>query len=195
MLPTTVVQRPIEDSKILLEYGDATKPRGEGRKIIAQVVNTSGGLGIGFGKALAKNFPFIKNELEKWASDKSKFQLGNSNLIKANDNLFIFQMLAQKGMYQKGDGIPLKYNELRKCLIELGDTAKELNASVHMPLIGSGQAKGDWNIILGMIHDELTNNNINVNIYILPGKPYNPKMRSNLTLFKETSTWETGKLF
>jgi len=195
ILPSKAEEQSLNDDKIILEYGDATKPRGTGKKIIAQIVNTSGGLGIGFGKALAKNYPIVKTELEKWSKKKSEYQLGNSNLIKVDASLFVFQMLAQKGLYPKENEIPLKYNELRSCLMELASTAKELNASVHMPQIGAGQARGDWNIILGMIHDELINNGIKVSIYILPGKAYNPKIRSNLTIFKEDSTWETGKLF
>lgn len=195
IIPKREQQKSILDDRIVLEYGDATKPRGNGIKIIAQVVNTSGGLGIGFGKALSKNYPSIKKETEKWASDKSQFTLGSTNLIKINETTYVFQMLAQKGLYPKGNEIPLKYNELRNCLIQLAEAANELKASIHMPQIGAGQAKGDWNIILGMIHDELISKDVKVNIYLLPGKAYNPKIRSNLTIFKEDSTWETGKLF
>lgn len=121
--------------------------------------------------------------------------MGSTNLIKVNDTTYVFQMLAQKGLFPKGNEIPLKYNELRKCLLQLAEAAYKLNATIHMPQIGAGQAKGDWNIILGMIHEELISKNIKVNIYLLPGKVYNPKIRSNLTIFKEDSTWETGKLF
>lgn len=195
VLPKFEQEKSILEDKIVLEYGDATKPRGKGIRIIAQVVNTSGGLGIGFGKALSKNYPIVKTEMEKWARNKLEYILGNTNLIKVNENTFVFQMLAQKGLYPKGNEIPLKYNELRNCLIKLSETAKELKASIHMPQIGAGQAKGDWNIILGMIHDELISRDIKVNIYLLPSKAYNPKLRSNLTIFKEDSTWETGKLF
>jgi len=195
ILPKHQQQKSISDNKIVLEYGDATKPRGDGIKIIAQVVNTSGGLGIGFGKSLSKNYPIVKKEMEKWHSDKSEYVLGSTNLIKVNDTTYIFQMLAQKGLFPKGNEIPLKYNELRKCLLQLADAAFKLKATIHMPQIGAGQAKGDWNIILGMIHDELISKDIKVNIYLLPGKVYNPKIRSNLTIFKEDSTWETGKLF
>jgi hypothetical protein len=104
-------------------------------------------------------------------------------------------MLAQKGLFPKGTEIPLRYTSLKKCLVELAETAQELRASIHMPQIGSGQAKGDWNIILEMIHDELVNSGISVSIYVFPGTSYNSKAKSNLTIFKEDSTWQTGKLF
>ena len=183
----------LQDKKIKIEFGDATKPRGNGIKVIAQVVNTSGGLGLGFGKSLAKNFPVVKSLLQQWHDDKSRFQLGSSQLVKVSEDLYIFQMLAQKGLFEKNGEIPLKYSHLRACLISLHDACLKLNASVHMPMIGAGQAKGDWNVIQGIIFDELVNKDIDVNIYVFPGKVPVIKNKSSLTLFDEQSTWRKEK--
>jgi hypothetical protein len=182
-------------NRIALEYGDATKPRGKGRKIIAHIVNTSGGMGIGFGKSLSKNFPCVKTGLESWALNKPAFHLGATNTIQASDEIYIFQMLAQKGLFPKYNEIPLKYDSLRQCLQQLAEKAIELKASVHMPQIGAGQAKGDWEIIQGMIYEELVCKGIEVNVYLLPGKISNIKRKSTLTLFNEVSTWQTEKLY
>lgn len=195
ILPVTEEKREAEFGKVVIEYGDATKPRGKGSKMIAQLVNTSAGLGQGFGKSLAKNYPIVKTELDKWKADKSRFKLGQSNLIKITSDLYVFQMLAQKGFYPTATEIPLRYNELRKCLVELRQTALELGCSVHMPAIGAGQAKGNWDIIIGMIHDELVNHDLKVNIYFFPDRPLNQKSPSNLTFFNLDSTWQSGKLF
>ncbi len=195
ILPTTEVKNSEQAGKVVLEYGDATKPRGKGKKIIAQLVNTSAGLGQGFGRSLVKNYPVVKVELDKWKSERTRFKLGQSNLVKVNSELYVFQMLAQKGLYATSTEIPLRYNELRKCLIELRETALELNCSVHMPAIGAGQAKGNWEIIIGMIHDELVNFNVKVNIYFFPDRPITQKSPSNLTFFNLDSTWENEKLF
>jgi Zn-dependent peptidase ImmA (M78 family) len=181
------------ENKIALEYGDATKPRGEGVKIIAQVVNSYGALGMGFGKSLSKNYPIIKKKLDEWKSKKELFRMGNSQLIKIEDDLYVFQMLAQKGIFAKEGEIPLKYSSLRKCLIDLSVKSLELNASIHMPQIGAGQAKGDWNIIQEMLHDELVAKGLKIYIYLLPGTVYTHKLKSNLTLFKEDSTWQAEK--
>jgi len=195
ILPVTETKSTADNGKVVIEYGDATKPRGKGRKIIAQLVNTSAGLGQGFGRSLAKNYPVVKAELDKWKSEKSRFKLGQSNLVPINNEIYVFQMLAQKGLFATGSEIPLRYNELRKCLIDLRETALELNCSIHMPAIGAGQAKGNWEIIIGMIHDELVNFNLKVNIYFFPDRPLNQKSPSNLTFFNLDSTWENGKLF
>jgi hypothetical protein len=193
LLPNEYAHERPDTRKIVLEYGDATKPRGKGKMIIAQVVNSYGALGFGFGLSLAKNYPAIKDRLAKWKADKASFVLGNSQLVEVNSNLYVFQMLAQKGVRPKDGEVLLKYPELRRCLISLREIALDLKASVHMPAIGAGQAGGDWHIIIGMIHDELVNYDIKVNIYLLPGKSFNPKQRSHLTIFKEDSTWQTGK--
>ncbi len=183
----------LSTQKIRMEFGDATKPRGVGTKIIAQVVNSSGALGLGFGKSLSKNFPIVKEELQKWHKEKSEFILGNSRLIKVSEEMYIFQMLAQKGLFAKAGEIPLKYSSLKKCLSELATQAQDLDASIHMPMIGAGQAQGDWNVIQGMIHDEIVAKGIGVFIYMLPGKIPNIKVKSSLTLFNEESTWRKEK--
>lgn len=183
----------LQDKKIKIEFGDATKPRGDGVKVIAQVVNTSGGLGLGFGKSLSKNFPIVKSSLQEWHGDKNRFQLGSSQVVKISEDLYVFQMLAQKGLFEKNGEIPLRYSHLRTCLISLYDTCLTLKASVHMPMIGAGQAKGDWDVIQGIIFDELVNKNINVNIYVFPGKVPVIKSKSSLTLFDEKSTWRKEK--
>jgi len=176
----------VSDEHIYVVNGDATKPRGDGNKIIVQLVNTSGGLGFGFGRAMSKSWPESKNIIKRWIKSKEDFILGNSKLNQLNDNTYVFQMIAQKGLFPKAGEIPLKYDSLNKCLIELSKNARFLNASVHMPKIGVGQAKGDWNIIKGMIQDELISKGVSVTVYILPGSEVaKPSKLKTLTLFNE----------
>lgn len=180
----------LQDRRINIEFGDATKPRGKGIKIIAQVVNTSGGLGFGFGKSLSKNYPVVKDALKKWKDDRSNFKLGQSQLIQVSRDTFVYQMLAQKGLFTKNDQIPLDYESLQICLASLREESQRLNADVFMPLIGSGQAKGKWEVIEGMIYTELVNQGIKVNIYLLnaqKAKDFNPS--PSLSIFNEKSTW------
>lgn len=183
----------LNENRINIEFGDATKPRGKGIKIIAQIVNTTGGLGLGFGKSLSKNYPIIKTELQRWQENKQDFKLGKNKLFSVHEDIFVCQMLAQKGLFEKNGEIPLKYSSLRECLIDLQIQAENIGASIHMPMIGAGQAKGDWKIIKGIIHDELVSKGIPVFIYMLPGKVPNIKSKLSLTLFNEESTWVKEK--
>lgn len=156
---------------IYLVSGDATEPRGNNKNIIVQIVNTSAGVGFGFGRALAKKYPATRDSLKNWKKDKSLFSLGNTNLIRINFETSVFQILAQDGLYPKKGSIPLKYSSLRKGLIKLREFALQNSEySIHMPAIGSGQAGGDWNIIKGMIYDEIASFGIEVTIYFLPSK-------------------------
>lgn len=164
--------------------GDATHPQGSGVKIIAQVVNTMGGLGAGFGKSLASSYPSTKRAILDWKKDKSRFKLGKTNLLKINDDLYVFQMIAQKGFQSSGNSIPLKYEVLSLSLKELSATASYLSASVHMPYIGSGQAGGDWSIIKEIIDQELVKADVKVTVYSLPGSRKSmKKQEQTLTLF------------
>lgn len=168
-------------AKIIKVYGDATEPRGNGVKVIGQIVNTSAATGAGFGKSLVKKFPVVKKALNNWKSTKD-FGLGSSNIIDVGNDTFVFQMVAQKGIHRRYGEIPLKYKSLQKCLHELRNAAKDLEASVHIPLIGAGNARGDWSIIEQMIEMELSKNGIPVIVYVLPGTTI-PEKKNSLTLF------------
>jgi len=185
LFPEKDHQKHAVDNRVIIEFGDATKPRGKGLKIIAQVVNDRGALGSGFGKSLSNAYPEVKTAVQKWKSDRSNFVLGNTNLVQVDKDIYVFQILAQKGLFATGTEVPLKYNSLRIGLIELRKVALDLGASVHMPAIGSGHAGGDWNLIIGMIHDELASYDIRVCIYLLPTKHISKNQNSPLTLFNE----------
>jgi Zn-dependent peptidase ImmA (M78 family) len=161
--------------------GNATKPRGGGKKIIAQVINTSGGLGLGFGKAMAVAYPKSKKAVEAWKEDKHRFILGQYQLVELEPDIYAFQMLVQQGIRpKKGENI-LKYIDLRECLKQLSRIAKDMEATVHMPKIGAGQARGDWNIVESMIYEELVMNDVQVTVYVLPGSK--PVEQSSLSIF------------
>lgn len=174
------------DKGIYLVSGDATEPRGDKKKIIVQVVNTNAGVGFGFGRALAKKHKETRVSLQNWKKDKTNFKLGETNLVRIDFETFVFQILAQEGLYSKHGSIPLKYSSLRNGLIELRDyLIQNPEYTIHMPAIGSGQAGGNWNIIKGMIYDELVSYNIEVNIYFLPSKK--PLNKNQSLILKEVN--------
>jgi hypothetical protein len=78
-------------------------------------------------------------------------------------------MVAQHRYGTRAAAIPLSYGALETCLMDLANQAMELNASVHMPMIGAGQAKGDWAVIEEMIERQLLGRPVSVTIYLLPG--------------------------
>lgn len=148
-------------NKINYIQGDATAPIGEDNKIIAHICNDKGGWGAGFVMALSKKW----KEPETKYRNKKSYVLGTVDYVKVEDGLWVANMIAQHntGRDENGD-IPLRYTALVHCLINLNVMAEHLNASIHLPKIGSGLAGGDWKIIEQIIRECTT---VSVNIYYL----------------------------
>jgi Zn-dependent peptidase ImmA (M78 family)/O-acetyl-ADP-ribose deacetylase (regulator of RNase III) len=163
--------------------GDATNPRGDGHKIIAQIANDeSYRWGRGFGSVLSKKWPEIRHGFRDWINDnEDNLELGNSYLHHVSEDLSIFSMIAQRG-FGSSRTPRIRYQALKQCLKTLLDTARELSATVHMPRIGTGYAGGNWNVISELIEEVLTNQGIEVSVYDLPDRD-KPKIKQNLLDF------------
>lgn len=61
--------------------GDATKPIGEGNKVIVHVCNDVGGWGRGFVLALSKRWAEPERKYREWAKSGDKFELGEVQFV------------------------------------------------------------------------------------------------------------------
>ena len=59
----------------------------------------------------------------------------------------------------------VRYTVLRECLLDVGRFAKELQASVHMPRIGSGGGGGDWYVVRELARETLADQGVVVTVY------------------------------
>jgi O-acetyl-ADP-ribose deacetylase (regulator of RNase III) len=91
--------------------------------------------------------------------------LGEVQFVPVGKYIYIANMLCQHGLQGRSNPVPLRYPALRECLQRVGQTAKRLQASVHMPKIGCGLAGGKWEKIEPIIIDELDGKNISVTVY------------------------------
>ena len=150
-------------------FGDALEPRGEGRRIIAHIVNDgTPNWGGGFAREVGSRWDFIQDEFRDWvAQDRRRLALGNVHSVQIDDELSIVHMVAQRG-YGPSNRPRLRYAALEKALEQLASIAGEQGASVHMPRIGAGQAGGSWAMINELIDESLVRRNIPVSIYTLP---------------------------
>ncbi|MFT3883152.1 MAG: ImmA/IrrE family metallo-endopeptidase [Gemmatales bacterium] len=125
--------------------GDAIEPRGEGRKIIAHVVNdTTPNWGAGFARAIANRLPTVQEDFINYVEqDRARLKLGQTRYFQVNPHLSVFNMVVQHG-YGQGRQPRIRYHHLEKCLMELSSLASREGSSVHMPRIGCGQAGGNW---------------------------------------------------
>jgi len=144
--------------------GDATKPIGDGPKIIAHICNNKGGWGRGFVLALSSRWKEPELEYRKW-SKTSDFKLGEVQFVRVEPMIVIANMISQNGYFSSSNLTPICYKSLKRCLGILSVNAKYSKSSVHMPRIGTGLGGGDWVIIEKLIQDTLTD--INVFVYDL----------------------------
>lgn len=158
-------------SRLTHVRGDALKPRGKGRRIIAQIVNdatpTWGG---GFSRSVRDALPDAQAQYRAWASRGKNLHLGRVHLAELKGGLFVASLVAQKG-YKESPTPKIRYAALKECLDQLARAALERNAEIHMPRIGAGLAEGDWTYIQQLIDDCLVSRGINVTVYTLPGAP------------------------
>jgi hypothetical protein len=156
--------------KIRFVVGDATQMSGTGPKILAHVVNDkTPNWGAGFGLAVRRVFPTVQEEFRGWAlKDPSRLKLGKVFINKISNDLHVAPMICQKG-YGPSEKPRIRYAALKECLEQVMAKALELNAAVHMPRIGSGEAGGSWALIEQLVDENLCRHGIGVTVYEFPG--------------------------
>lgn len=148
--------------------GDATRPVGGGPKVIPHIVNNVPAWGRGFVMALSARWPKPEAAYRKWALNES-FRLGMVQPVRVQDDLWVLNMLAQRGIRSNEGPPPISYGALRICLGKVSVFAATHEASVHMPRIGAGLAGGDWDVIEGLILAELVDRGLSVTVYEFDG--------------------------
>lgn len=155
------------NNSIIYKIGDATLPQSEVPTIIAHSCNDLGVFGAGFVVALGKRYPLAKSSYLEWASNKKfeniPFQLGEVQFVNVSQDpvLWVANMIGQKGIgFKKGP--PVRYEALHEGLGKVAKFAKNINAEVVMPRIGSGLGGGDWSIVEKLIEQTLIKSGIPV---------------------------------
>ncbi len=146
--------------------GDATKPVTSGNKIIVHVCNDAGGWGKGFVLAISKRWPEPEKAYRDWFKNKIRFVLGEAQLVKVEDDLWVANLIGQHKMNKDEHGnAPIRYEAIEQGLETVAVFAKEVNASVHMPRIGCGLAGGTWDKVEPLITKTLIAGGVPVTVY------------------------------
>ncbi|WP_030290906.1 macro domain-containing protein [Streptomyces katrae] len=147
--------------------GDATSPQAKGPKIIAHVCNDIGGWGKGFVVALSKRWPEPEKAYRAWHRGRSgnDFGLGAVRLVQVEPDVWVANMVGQRGIRTGSGGPPIRYDAVERCLAALAGHALEREASVHMPRIGCGLAGGKWARIEPLITRALSARDVPVTVY------------------------------
>lgn len=157
-------------AQITYVRGDATRPHGDGPRIIAHCCNDEGKWGAGFVLALSKRWPQPEADYRDWyrQGPGAGFVLGATELVRVEPDLWVANMIGQHGIRRSGGVAPIRYDALGMALGLLADHAQILQASVHMPRIGCGLAGGTWNKVEPLIAQNLTGRGVPVTVYDLP---------------------------
>ncbi len=167
---TSGQETPSEVLQVKHLFGDALDPRGDDPRIIAHIVNdaTPNWGGRGFAQAVGQHWPFIQEDFRDWVEqDRRNLSLGNVRWAQISDDLGIVHMIAQHG-YGQSSASRIRYGALDSSLEQLANIALERGASVHMPRIGTGQARGSWELIQELIDEQLARRGVSVSVYTLP---------------------------
>lgn len=147
--------------------GDASSPQAKGPKIIAHVCNDIGGWGKGFVLALSKRWSGPEAEYRAWHRGRSgnDFGLGAVQLVQVLPDVWVANMIGQRGIRTGSAGPPVRYEAIERCLTVLAGHAAALEASVHMPRIGCGLAGGQWARVEPLVRDRLCAKGVPVTVY------------------------------
>lgn len=161
--------RIAEPARLRTVFGDATAPMGPPPWVIAHIVNDRARAWHGgFAAALRHRYPQAQAAfIEQLARPPA---LGTNIVSQVDPDTFVVSMTAQAG-YGPSKATRLRYQALRVCLQQLAEQVRARGASVHIPRIGTGQAKGRWEIVRGLIDEELVSQGHRVTVYELPPAP------------------------
>lgn len=156
--------------------GDATKPEGDGIKLIPHICNNIGAWGAGFVLAISKKWSKPERTYKEWKTQGSylkptsqvlcPFKLGEIQAVKVEKDIGVINMIAQAGIgTQSKKRPPIRYCALASCMEKVFQIAEKYKASIHCPMFGSGLAGGNWEVIKQMIFESWVDCGINVIVY------------------------------
>jgi O-acetyl-ADP-ribose deacetylase (regulator of RNase III) len=148
-------------NKINYVVGDATRPIGDGIKIIPHICNDENRWGAGFVLALSKRWTYP----EQFYRAMPEYPLGHVDILKVEDDIYVANMIAQHLIKPDANGNPpIRYDALQTALKHVNKVAGEMGATLHMPRIGTGYAGGKWEIIEAILQEFVT---VDVTVYDL----------------------------
>lgn len=148
---------------ITYHKGDATRPVGDGYKIICHICNNAGGWGAGFVLAVSARWSKPEQSYRKLFQTKTKPALGSVYIVPVEEEIAVANMIAQDG-FGDSEGPPIRYAALHECLTELASLP---HVSFHMPRIGCGLAGGSWDEVEKIIQQTLIAKGHAVHVYDL----------------------------
>jgi len=147
--------------------GDATRPVGKSPKIIVHVCNDVGAWGKGFVLHISKRWKGPETRYKAWyrGEEDIPFGLGEVQFVKVNVDIYVANMIGQRGLRRVKGIPPVRYDAIEKGLEKVAEFAVKHGATIHMPRIGCGLAGGSWDKVEKIIEKVLISRGIQVTVY------------------------------
>lgn len=138
--------------------------------ILCQQVNHRGVMGAGLAKQIVEKYPGILAPYQEFCKNHSFEDICKNYVVHLyvppnnKQSIIVANIFGQK---HYGVGLQTDYSALSHGLIEVNRLAKDRYVSKHVAIpykIGCGLAGGDWNVVLGIIHEAFYDD-IDVRIY------------------------------
>ena len=157
---------------IEVRHGDAAKFVEEGDAAILHIVNDRAQRWgpKGFPRALRLQHPGAYDDYAAWKVEKpGASTLGAFHMTDVEgENRYVVSLVAQRG-YGPSVGPRIHYGALDMALCEARKRLGEAGVKVvQMPRIGTGQARGNWRVIEGLIRERLVSAGFDVRVIELP---------------------------
>ena len=150
--------------------GDATCPVGGGQKILVHVCNDVGKWGNGFVLAVTRRWKEPERIYRTAFQSAHPPVLGDVQFVRVSDAMTVANVIGQRGVATRtATTPPVRYDAIRRGLLQVAARAKSDSATVHMPRIGCGLAGGDWLEVERIIDETLGDQHVDVTVYDLPG--------------------------
>lgn len=158
-----------EPAPIRYRRGDATRPEGQGPRLLVHVANDRGFWGKGFVLAISKRWREPERRFKAWRKDPASsdppFALGEVQFVEVEPELWVANLIGQHGI-RKSKGVPpVRYGAIRAGLRRVAEFAQDRGASVHMPRIACGLAGGKWDQVEPILRDTLSARGVEVSVY------------------------------
>lgn len=128
--------------------------------LIPHVCNCDNKWGRGFVVPLMENYLSARTAFDGWyhgkfADEMQPLQLGRTQVVTVDANIFVANMVAQVFYCREGmrSTRPLYYNALVTCMETVGRFVKQMDLRILAPKFGSELAGGNWDFVEDLIYD------------------------------------------
>jgi O-acetyl-ADP-ribose deacetylase (regulator of RNase III) len=139
--------------------GDATEPIIK-PALICHICNDCqpGAWGAGFVLALSRKNKAPQKSYHSWSIEGASggYKLGAIKVVPFAENVWVANMIAQKGICWERNVPPIRYDALETCLISAYKYAENNGLTVAGPRFGADLAGGSWERIEAIIKKVMT---------------------------------------